>query len=178
MHFACLFCNLHSPPPLHLFFFFLNDPPPPEFSPLPLPDPLPFSVAFRGARAPGPPSPVPKGWVRPRRSDADETEPSTAPKVSQTPREREAFAGLNQPGPAVTFDIADDLATDPVHGPDNDDGAGVRPETVDREVRRDPRRERHHSDVDYEVEKTERHDDQRERENRQDRLEERVGDTE
>src|SRR2546421_724763 len=24
------------------FFFFLNDPPPPEFSPLPLPDPLPI----------------------------------------------------------------------------------------------------------------------------------------
>src|SRR2546423_5298140 len=36
---------------LYSFFFFLNDPPPPEFSPLPLPTPLPFFLRHAAARA-------------------------------------------------------------------------------------------------------------------------------
>src|SRR5256885_15407343 len=35
------------------FFFFLNDPPPPEFSPFPLPPPLPFLLLYNwGGAAP------------------------------------------------------------------------------------------------------------------------------
>src|SRR6266508_5894866 len=57
-------------------------------------------------------------------------------------------------------DVSEDLVADPVDGPDDDDRADVRPEPVDREVRRDPLGERDHGDVDHEVEEAERHDDQ------------------
>jgi hypothetical protein len=59
---------------------------------------------------------------------------------------------------------------DPVHEPDDDHRPDVRPEPVDREVRRDPLGERQHRDVEHEVEEAERDDDQRQRQDSQDRL--------
>jgi hypothetical protein len=64
---------------------------------------------------------------------------------------------------------------DPVHEPDHDHRADVRPESVDREVRRNPLGQRQHRDVEHEVEEAERDDDQRQRQDGQDRLEHRVG---
>ena len=65
-----------------------------------------------------------------------------------------------------------------VHEPDDDRRADVRPEPVDREVRRDPLGQREHEHVDREVREPERHDDQRQRQDREDRLEDRVADRE
>src|SRR5919201_3666509 len=48
----------------------------------------------------------------------------------------------------VFLDPIDHFAADPVHGPDHDDHADVGPEAVDREVWRDPLRQRDHRDVD------------------------------
>src|SRR2546430_657144 len=44
LFFSCLFCYffLFFLSPLFFFFFFFNNPPPPEFSPFPLPAPLPI----------------------------------------------------------------------------------------------------------------------------------------
>jgi hypothetical protein len=72
----------------------------------------------------------------------------------------------------------DDRRDDPVHDPGDDHGADVRPEPVDREVRRDPLDQGEHQDVDREVREAERHDDQGERDQREDRLDDRVRDPE
>src|SRR2546421_7070749 len=83
------------------------------------------------------------------------------------------------PRPARAFlDPIDHLAADPVHGPHDHDHADVGPEAVDREVRRDPFRQGDHRDVDREVREPERDDDERERQQRQERLEHGVRDAE
>ena len=69
---------------------------------------------------------------------------------------------------------AEQPADDDVHEPDDDRRPDVRPEAVDREVGRDPLRQREHRHVDREVRKPERDDDQRQREDGEDRLHERV----
>src|SRR6478609_8725147 len=76
------------------------------------------------------------------------------------------------------FEVSDDLSADPVDRPDHHDSADVRPEAVDGEVRRDPFGERHHRDVDQEVEEPEGDDDQRQRQDRQQRLDDGVRQTE
>src|SRR2546430_16986894 len=53
----CPFVLLMGATSTLVFFFFLNAPPPTEFSPLPLPDPLPISNAPEGCRPPAPPPP-------------------------------------------------------------------------------------------------------------------------
>jgi hypothetical protein len=72
----------------------------------------------------------------------------------------------------------DDRRDDPVDDPCDDHGAHVRPESVDREVRRDPLGQGEHRDVDRKVREAKRHDDQRQRDQREDRLDDRVRDPE
>jgi hypothetical protein len=72
----------------------------------------------------------------------------------------------------------EERAQDPVHEPDDDRGADVGPEPVDREVRRDPLGEGEHRDVEDEVEEPERDHDQRQRQDREDRFHDRVRDPE
>jgi hypothetical protein len=72
----------------------------------------------------------------------------------------------------------DDRGDDPVDEPRDYHRADVRPEAVDREVGRDPLGESQHRDVDHEVEEAERHDDQRQRDDGEDRLDDRVRDPE
>src|SRR3954451_9508963 len=81
---------------------------------------------------------------------------------------------LDQARTATSFQAPDDLAADPVDGPDDDDSPDVVPEPVDREVRRDPLRERDHRDVDEQVEEAERDEDQRQSEDREQRLDHRI----
>jgi hypothetical protein len=81
-------------------------------------------------------------------------------------------------GGLLHADGVEERAQDPVHEPDDDRGADVGPEPVDREVRRDPLREGEHQDVEREVRQPERDDDQRERQYGEDRLDDRVRDPE
>src|SRR5438105_486094 len=85
---------------------------------------------------------------------------------------------LDLQGPRAKRKAILELAADVVHGPHHDHGAHVAPESVDREARRGPLRQRDHGDVDHEVEEAESHDDQRQRDDREHRLDERVGDAE
>jgi hypothetical protein len=78
----------------------------------------------------------------------------------------------------LVANVVEQHVQDPVHEPRDDRRADVGPETVDREVGRDPFREREHHDVKHEVEEAERDDDQRQRQDREDRLDERVRDPE
>src|SRR5919205_1451445 len=87
---------------------------------------LSLSVVPNGARPP----PL-SGGIAPLASD-----------VSDTQDARPARAFLH---------AVDHLAADPVHRPDDHDVADTRPEAVDREVRRDPFRQRDHRDVDRKV---------------------------
>src|SRR5262245_27855227 len=77
-------------------------------------------------------------------------------------------------GPLRALELAVQRVHAPLHNRHDDRRADVRPEAVDREVRRDPLGERQHQDVDHEVEEPERDDHEREREHRQDRLDDRV----
>ena len=72
----------------------------------------------------------------------------------------------------------DERVRGPVHEPHDHDHADVRPEAVHREVGDDPRGQRDHPDVDQQVEEPERHEDQRQRQDREDRLDDRVRDAE
>src|SRR2546421_13120563 len=53
---------------------------------------------------------------------------------------------------ALRLGLVDQPPAGPVHDPDDHDHADVRPEAVDREVRRDPLGERDHRDVDHQQE--------------------------
>jgi hypothetical protein len=78
----------------------------------------------------------------------------------------------------LVANVVEQHVQDPVHEPGDDRRADVGPEAVDREVGRDPFREREHHDVEHEVEEAERDDDQGQRQDREDRLDERVRDPE
>jgi hypothetical protein len=76
----------------------------------------------------------------------------------------------------LAADAVQERRHDPVHEPGDDRRTDVGPEAGDREIGRDPLGETEHRDVEHEVEEAEGDDDQRQRQDRENRLHERIRD--